>query len=300
MNRYQQLFAELRDRREGALIPFLMLGDPSPEQSFARMCAVVEAGADALELGIPYSDPVADGPTIVAAANRALAAGVTPASALELVARLRSRYPQLPIGLLVYANLVYAYQVCAKQDYANQVHANQDHANQDDADQQAGTGIERFFAAAKTAGVDSILVPDVPVRESAAIRAAGARCGIDTVFILPPNADTDTQANVAQLSQGYVYLLSRAGVTGTETAANMPLRHLLSALAAQRAAPAILGFGISTPAHVRGALAAGAAGVIVGSALVSQLATVDEAAHEAALAEVRHYIGQMKAATMAM
>lgn len=264
MNRYHDMFARLRDRNEGALIPFLMLGDPDPETSFAQICAVVDAGADALELGIPYSDPVADGPTIVAAANRALAAGVTPPAALKIVERVRDRFPQLPIGLLVYGNLVY------------------------------GAGVEHFFAETKAAGVDSILVPDVPVRESALIRAAGTKAGIDNVFILPPNANAQTQADVARLSQGYVYLLSRAGVTGSEMAANMPLEHLLAALRSHHAAPAILGFGISSPEHVRGALDAGAAGVIVGSALVQRLAASADAN---SLANVHRYVTELKTAT---
>ncbi|NQD38363.1 tryptophan synthase subunit alpha [Permianibacter sp. IMCC34836] len=264
MNRYQNLFARLRDRNEGALIPFLMLGDPNAEQSFERICAVVEAGADALELGIPYSDPVADGPTIVAAANRALAAGVTPPLALALVARVRAKYPSLPIGLLVYANLVY------------------------------GAGVEHFFAEARTAGVDSLLIPDVPLRESALIREAGAKHGIENVFILPPNASAETQAEVARLSQGYVYLLSRAGVTGSETAAQMPLEHLIAGLTTQQSAPAILGFGISTPDQVRGALAAGAAGVIVGSALVSRQRGV---AAEQVPATLAQYVTELKQAT---
>lgn len=265
MKRYQDMFARLRDRNEGALIPFLMLGDPDLETSFARICAVVEAGADALELGIPYSDPVADGPTIVAAANRALAAGVTPPQALQLVARVRATFASLPIGLLVYGNLVY------------------------------GAGVESFFNSAKQAGVDSLLIPDVPVRESAAIRAAGAASGVENVFILPPNANAQTQADVARLSQGYVYLLSRAGVTGSETAANMPLEHLIAALAGHHAAPAVLGFGISAAEHVRGALQAGAAGVIVGSALVKRFA---ELAPGASLEPVLAYVRELKAATL--
>ena len=294
MNRYQDMFARLRDKNEGALIPFLMLGDPDPETSFAQICAVVEAGADALELGIPYSDPVADGPTIVAAANRALAAGVTPPSALALVARVRAKYPQLPIGLLVYGNLVYGSSApdCSAQDFSAK--DSQAKAGQAHADKSAVSGVEHFFAEAKNAGVDSILVPDVPVRESARIRAASAATGIDNVFILPPNASAQTQADVARLSQGYVYLLSRAGVTGSETAANMPLEHLVAALSAHHAAPAILGFGISAPEHVRGAVQAGAAGVIVGSALVKRLA---ELAPGASLAAMQAYVRELKAAT---
>lgn len=264
MNRYQHLFAQLRDRQEGALIPFLMLGDPDPETSFAHICAVVEAGADALELGIPYSDPVADGPTIVEAANRALAAGVNSQAAFALVKKVRDAYPHLPIGLLVYANLVH------------------------------GPGVEHFFAGLAAAGADSVLVPDWPLREAVVLEQAGRAHGIENVFILPPNASAHTLSEVAQRSQGYVYLLSRAGVTGAERAAEMPLEHLIAALRVQQSAPPILGFGISQPSQVKAALAAGAAGVIVGSALVKVLAGSKGAQ---AIAAARQLVGSLKAAT---
>ena len=259
-NRYQSMFARLRDANEGALVPFLMLGDPDLETSFERICAVVDAGADALELGIPYSDPVADGPTIVLSANRALTAGVTPDQALTLIERLRAKYPAIPIGLLVYANLVFVKTV------------------------------DVFYQRAQAAGVDSILVPDVPLREADVLRRAGANVGIETVFILPPNASIATTHLVAEQSQAYVYLLSRAGVTGSETKAEMPLAHLLSVLAEKKSAPPLLGFGISEPAQVREAVRQGAAGVIVGSALVAK-------AQAESLDHIRQYIREMKAAT---
>lgn len=258
--RYQTMFARLRDVKEGALIPFLMLGDPDIESSFERICAVVDAGADALELGIPYSDPVADGPTIVLSANRALEAGVTPEKALKLIERIRARYSAIPIGLLVYANLVFA------------------------------KSVDTFYQRAQAVGVDSILVPDVPLREAEVLRSAGEKTGIATVFILPPNANASTTQLVAQQSQGYVYLLSRAGVTGSETKAEMPLAHLLGVLVENKSAPPILGFGISEPLQVREAIHQGAAGVIVGSALVAKMQTES-------LDQIRQYIGEMKAST---
>ena len=260
MNRYQHMFTRLRDEKKGALIPFLMLGDPEPETSFKTICAVIDAGADGLELGIPYSDPVADGPTIVQAANRALSAGVTPASALQIVAKVRAKYAELPIGLLVYANLVYA------------------------------SGVAEFYRQAKAAGVDSILVPDVPLREADSLQQAGKQHDIDTVFILPPNASEATTREVAARSQGYVYLLSRAGVTGSETQAGMPLSHLLQRLREQQSTPPILGFGISTPEQVQQAISEGAAGVIVGSALVAKTT-------QCSTDQLADYIRSLKAAT---
>lgn len=260
MNRYQHLFSRLRDQKKAALIPFLMLGDPDPDTSFQHICAVLEAGADGLELGLPYSDPVADGPTIVQAANRALAAGVTTQNALTIIARVRTRFPDVPIGVLVYANLVYA------------------------------QGVEAFFQMAKSVGVDSILVPDVPLREADVLVDAGKKHDIDTVFILPPNANESVARVVAQKSQGYVYLLSRAGVTGTETSAGMPLDHLLQLLRKHQSAPPILGFGISTPEQVKAAVADGAAGVIVGSALVNKTTQCN-------IEQLKAFIAELKAAT---
>lgn len=136
MSRYAHLFASLAGRNEGALIPFFMLGDPDPRGSLASIEAALAAGADALELGLPFSDPVADGPTIVAAANRALATGMTPERCFAMIAQIRARHPRIPIGLLVYVNLVFA------------------------------RGLDSFYACAAQAGVDSVLIADLPLREA--------------------------------------------------------------------------------------------------------------------------------------
>lgn len=247
MSRYARLFASLEARGEGALIPFLMLGDPDAVTCLARIDAVVAAGADALELGLPFSDPVADGPVLVSAANRALGAGMTTAKSFELLARVRARHPDLPIGVLVYANLVFA------------------------------RGLECFHARAAAAGVDSVLVPDAPLHEGGPFAAAAKRHGIDPVFILPPDANDATLANVAAASRGYTYVLGRRGVTGTEQTLDLPAHERIAALKRAGAPPPVIGFGISTPAQVRSAIAAGAAGVIVGSALTAALAQGEDA-----------------------
>lgn len=146
MERYETLFAQLKARREGAFVPFVTLGDPNPEQSLKIIDTLIEAGADALELGIPFSDPLADGPTIQDATLRAFAAGVTPAQCFEMLTAIRQKHPTIPIGLLMYANLVFS------------------------------PGIDEFYAACERAGVDSVLVADVPVEESAPFRQP--RCAI--------------------------------------------------------------------------------------------------------------------------
>ena len=239
MSRYAAMFAALRDRDEGAFVPFVMVGDPTPEVSEAVVEALVRGGADALELGIPFSDPVADGPTIQRAHLRALGAGAGFHDCLEVVARVRRRHPELPIGLLVYGNVPFS------------------------------VGLEGFYARCASAGIDSVLLPDVPVRESPAFSAAAEAAGIDAVYIAPPSSSARTLDAVAASSRGYVYAVSRVGVTGTEQASStVGLAESVARLRADAAAPVMLGFGISRPDQVAEAIAAGADGAISGSATV--------------------------------
>ena len=239
MSRYAAMFAALRDRDEGAFVPFVMVGDPTPEVSEAVVEALVRGGADALELGIPFSDPVADGPTIQRAHLRALGAGAGFHDCLEVVARVRRRHPELPIGLLVYGNVPFS------------------------------VGLEGFYARCAGAGIDSVLLPDVPVRESPAFSAAAEAAGIDAVYIAPPSSSARTLDAVAASSRGYVYAVSRVGVTGTEHASSTAgLAESVARLRADAAAPVMLGFGISRPDQVAEAVAAGADGAISGSATV--------------------------------
>ncbi|EPC5193785.1 tryptophan synthase subunit alpha [Edwardsiella piscicida] len=268
MTRYQTLFTHLQRRREGALVPFVTLGDPTPALSLQIIDALVESGADALELGIPFSDPLADGPVIQNATLRALKAGMTPERCFTLLTTLREKYPQLPIGLLMYANLV------------------------------VNPGIDTFYRRCAQAGVDSVLIADVPQEESAPFHAAAQRHGIAPIALCPPNADDALLQQLAARSQGYVYLLSRAGVTGSDRTRLPPLRHLTTRLAALGAAPALQGFGIRTPDQVRSALDGGAAGVISGSAVVDLIAQHLDNPPQM-LQQLRAFIQTMKAATRA-
>ncbi len=238
MSRYQKLFARLDERGQGAFVPFVTLGDPDPETSLAILRALIAGGADALELGLPFSDPVADGPTIQKASLRALSAGVRTADCLKLVRTIRDENPDLPIGLLVYANLV------------------------------SCPDVDTFYQRCATAGVDSVLIADVPVRESLSYSETAQRHGIEPIYIAPPDASNERLQQVAKHSQGYVYLLSRAGVTGAEQQMVAPASALIDTLREAGSAPPLLGFGIATPDHVQAALAAGAAGAISGSAVV--------------------------------
>ncbi|MEI7340328.1 tryptophan synthase subunit alpha [Pectobacterium brasiliense] len=266
MERYQQLFNRLSEKQEGAFVPFVTLGDPSPEQSLKIIDTLIAAGADALELGVPFSDPLADGPTIQDANLRAFAAGVTPDQCFEMLATIRQKYPEIPIGLLMYANLVFS------------------------------NGIDEFYQRCAQVGVDSVLVADVPVVESAPFRAAALRHGIAPIFICPPNADDELLREIASYGRGYTYLVSRAGVTGAEKRAQLPLNHLVAKLNAYHAAPPLQGFGISDPAQVRETLASGAAGAISGSAIV-RIIEKNLNQPDVMLSELHAFVSEMKAAT---
>lgn len=266
MERYETLFKQLKERQEGAFVPFVTLGDPSPEQSLKIIDTLIEAGADALELGIPFSDPLADGPTIQNATLRAFAAGVTPSQCFEMLSTIRQKHPTIPIGLLMYANLVFS------------------------------RGIDEFYTQCEKAGVDSVLVADVPVEESAPFRQAALRHNVAPIFICPPNADDELLRQIASHGRGYTYLLSRAGVTGAENRAALPLHHLVEKLTEYHAAPPLQGFGISAPDQVTAAIDAGAAGAISGSAIVKIIEkNLDKPA--VMLEELGAFVRAMKAGT---
>lgn len=266
MGRYQQLFTRLQAQNEGVFVPFVTLGDPNPDLSLQIIDALVAGGADALELGIPFSDPLADGPTIQNATLRAFAAGTTPARCFAMLAVIRKKYPSLPIGLLMYANLVFS------------------------------QGIDHFFARCAEAGVDSVLIADVPIEESRPFREAGAQHNIDPIYICPPNASDKLLQEIASYSRGYVYLLSRAGVTGTENRAHQPLQHLIATLKDYHAAPTLQGFGISEPKQVEAAIAAGAAGAISGSAIV-KIIEKNYTQPAVMLEKLTEFVSSMKEAT---
>lgn len=239
-HRYAHMFTTAQQEGRGVFVPFIMLGDPTPEESFAIIRTVIAAGADALELGVPFSDPVADGPTIQRSHIRALSNGATIASAIELIERIRSEFPELPLGLLIYGNVPFT------------------------------RGLDRFYQEFAAAGADSILIPDVPVREGAPFVAAAHRAGIAPIFIAPAQASEATLAGVAQSSEGYIYAISRDGVTGTEReSSTRGLSEVVTNINRFGGAPPLLGFGISTPQHVADAIAAGAAGAITGSAITA-------------------------------
>jgi tryptophan synthase alpha chain len=233
MSRYAAMFERLQG--EVAFGAFLMLGDPDLETCAHLLDSVVEGGADMIEVGIPFSDPVADGPVIQAAAQRALAAGVTVSDCLRLLAEFRSRHSKVPVGILTYANIVMARA--------------------------------SFIRDAAEAGADSLLIADVPALEAEYFTRAMTQAGIEPVLIAAANTPEATLQRIAQFSKAYTYCVSRAGITGTHAGGKFDAR-LIDRLNSAGAPPAVFGFGISQPEHVRAAVEAGAKGVICGSAIV--------------------------------
>ena len=278
MSRFTALFEALEAKNEGAFVPFVMLGDPSADDAVEIISTLIDAGADALELGVPFSDPVADGPTIQKAHLRALDGGATVNSCMEQIREIRRRHPDTPIGMLVYANVPYV------------------------------RGLEKFYAELHEAGADAVLVPDAPVREGAPFVEAATAVGIDPVFIAPAQARPEVLEGVAAHSRGYIYAISRDGVTGTEHESQTTgLSDVVSNITSYGGPPVLLGFGISTPQHVADAIAAGASGAITGSAIAKIIDAHVDYTHpnpgtirdmDALKTELTSYVTAMKRATL--
>ncbi|HEY7006346.1 MAG TPA: tryptophan synthase subunit alpha, partial [Sphingomicrobium sp.] len=214
MSRYATMFDRLNG--DGAFGAFVMLGDPDLKASAALLDALVEGGTDMMEVGIPFSDPVADGPVIQAAAQRALAAGVRVGDCFGLIAGFRERHPNVPIGILTYANIVIA---------------------------RPG-----FMRDAAEAGADSLLIADVPALEAEPFVLDMEQAGIEAVLIAAPNSPDPTLERIAKLSKAYTYCVARAGITGTHAAGRFD-SHLVERLCGLGAPPQVFGFGISKPEH---------------------------------------------------
>jgi len=240
-SRYAKTFKRLELERKVAWIPFIMLGYPDLQSSLKFIEVFADNGADALEIGIPFSDPVADGELIQEAARVALEQGITVELCFAAMKTVRDKYPDLPIGLLTYANLVYR------------------------------PGIDNFYASCRASGVDSVLIADLPLSEAEPFIKKATSAQIEAVLIAPPNATDRKLQDISQRGSAYTYVVSRAGVTGDANQVEYPLQ-VLKKLQHYRAPAAVLGFGISEPGQVRKAVAGGFRGVISGSAIIRLIA----------------------------
>ncbi|MCP9774985.1 tryptophan synthase subunit alpha [Cyanobium sp. WAJ14-Wanaka] len=237
----QQRFQELKQQRRCALMPFLMAGDPDLATTRATLLALQAAGADMVELGIPYSDPLADGPVIQAAASRALAAATTPAKVLEMLAGLKGELT-LPVVLFTYTNPL------------------------------LNRGMEDFCRAAAAAGAAGLVVPDLPLEEAEKLSAIASAQGLDLVLLVAPTTPSERMARIHQASRGFTYLVSVTGVTGVRTSLESRVGGLVGQLKALGSTPVAVGFGISGVEQARQVRDWGADGAIVGSALVKVMA----------------------------
>lgn len=235
-------FAGAAQGGRAALIPYVVAGYPDAETSFAIACAAIDAGADLLEVGLPYSDPLADGATLQRASQGALAAGATFDRSLALVARIAAARPAVPVVAMGYANQLIG----------------------------GGDGRDRVRGLAG-AGVAGVIVADLTPDEGAPFEAVAAEAGVAVVYLVAPTTRADRRAAVAGRSGGFLYCVSLVGVTGARTSLPSTVTRLVREVKAASPVPVAVGFGVSKPAHVRAIARAGADGVIVASALVDEL-----------------------------
>ncbi|WP_018133256.1 tryptophan synthase subunit alpha [Effusibacillus pohliae] len=261
MSRIQAVFDRLKEKGETALIPFVTVGDPSLEWTERIVRDLEAAGADLIELGIPYSDPLADGPVIQAAALRSLKQGTRMVDAFALVARLRQSGVGVPLILFTYVNPVIQW------------------------------GVERFFATAKEAGADGVIIPDLPYEESGEARLAAAKYGVDLIPLVAPTSRQRIE-RIAQSASGFVYCVSSLGVTGMRDRFSAELPEFVSSVRSATTLPVAVGFGVSTPeqaAHIKQF----ADGVIVGSAIVRKIERLAEAIGSGHQAEIDGAYGEL-------
>jgi len=241
VSRLQERFASLREQSRAALIPYITAGDPGPDTTVPLMHAMVSAGADVLELGVPFSDPMADGPVIQAACERALAHGVSLKNVLAMVTQFREQDTQTPVVLMGYMNPI------------------------------ESMGLGTFAGAARTAGVDGILAVDLGIEEASDVVPEFTAKGLDSVFLLAPTTSDVRMAQICENAQGFIYYVSLKGVTGAASLDTSSLGSRIETVRKHTQLPIAVGFGIRTPEDAA-AVARVADAVVVGSALVNLVA----------------------------
>lgn len=239
MNRIDRALRDIATRHKKAFIPYIMAGDPSPEKTKDTVLLLERCGADIIELGVPFTDPLADGPTIQRAAERALEAGVSLRTVISLVKELRGK-TQIPLILMTYYNPVFKY------------------------------GDERFVMDAVESGVDGIIIPDLPPDEAGELITLARRAGLATIFLLAPTSTEKRIKKVARSSRGFIYYVSMTGITGSRLSLDTSLREAVENIRRVTNKPIAVGFGISTPGEAK-RVADSADGVIIGSAIVRRL-----------------------------
>ncbi len=242
MNRIDKAFKRIKSQNKKAFIPYIMAGDPNLEKTKEIVMMFEECGADIVELGVPFSDPLADGPTIQRASERALKNGVTLKKAVMLVKDLRQR-TEIPIVLMTYYNLVFRY------------------------------GAEKFVNDAREAGVDGLVIPDLPPDEAGELAGIARDSGIALIFLLAPTSTSERIKKVASSSKGFIYYVSMTGITGAQLMLDGSIEESIKNIRRFTDKPIVVGFGVSTPGEAS-AVSAVADGVIVGSAIVKKASEI--------------------------
>jgi tryptophan synthase alpha chain len=238
MNRIDRKFIELEKKKEGAFIAFITAGDPDYETSLAAADAVIRGGADILEMGLPFSDPIADGPVIQQAGQRSLKAGMNTDRFFKFARELRERHA-IPLVCMTYYNLVFH------------------------------RGLDAFTSECRKCGIDGLIIPDLPAEESRPLLNACRKNGIHLLFMAAPTTTDKRLKTIAKASKGFLYVVSVRGITGVRKDVSQDVKPLVKRIRRlNKTIPLAVGFGISTPEHVKAVLEAGADAAIVGSALV--------------------------------
>jgi tryptophan synthase alpha chain len=235
---YDEMFKEVKNRGEGAFIPFAVAGDPDFETSIEIVREYVDNGADALEIGFPFSDPVADGPSVQTADIRSLNSGMTTDKCFEFISRIRE-FTSIPIGILVYYNLIYK------------------------------KGLEEFYSKARNAGINGILAADLPPEEAGdAVEMAG-KYGLDQIFMVAQTTTNERISEIVKMCTGFLYVVAVMGVTGARSDIKKSTVDLIKRVKNHTDLPLAVGFGISKPEHVKDVIQSGSDGAIVASAIIN-------------------------------
>lgn len=265
MSRLQTTFGTLRARGQRAFMPFITCGDPNLATTRILLERYIAAGADIIELGIPFTDPLADGPTIQRASERALAAGTTMDDALGLIADVRSTFPDTPLVPMTYVNPVFQ------------------------------IGFDEFARRCAEAGVDGVIISDIPPEAAGEWIAAGRKHGVDTIFLVAPTSDADRIKAVTEASSGFIYAVARMGVTGAKSDVPPEISDLIARVKTQTQTPICAGFGFSSPEQIAATCRDSEVdGIVVASALIDLLEKLPGEAGINAAAEMVH---ALKAAT---
>lgn len=262
---YHEMFNELKIKGEGAFVPFIVAGDPDFETSIEIVKKFVESGADALEIGFPFSDPVADGPSVQAADLRSLKSGMTTDRCFEFISKIRE-FTSIPIGLLVYYNLIYT------------------------------RGVENFYKNASQVGVTGILAADLPPEEAETAVKMAEKYNINQIFMVAQTTGNDRIDKIVELGSGFLYVVAVMGVTGARSDINTSTVELIKRVKSRTDLPMIVGFGISKPEHVKYVIKSGSDGAIVASAIIN-ITTKNINNMDKAIEEIGEFCIELKKST---